>query len=364
MFGFRLLKSWRTPAALLGMGAVGLALGTWRGESQQAAAQQPVGPVIPASTLTPSDYSQRAVAQVYGNVMVSREELGEFLIARYGYANLELFVNRRIIEHACKLSGVVVSDAEVEAKLDEDLKPMNLDRVTFVKHYLKQNNKTLYEWKEDVLRPQLMLTKLCKAQIKVEEEDLRKAFESTFGEKVQCRIIIWKKEEERQALQMHAKIRESEAEFAGAAAQQYIPALAARGGMFDPLGKGMAEKSDIERIAFRLQPGQVSELFLIEGQGIAVLKCDGRIPPAKDVTFEKEREKLHKLVFDQKLAKAIPVMFAQMKKEADPKLYLPHGTSNRSVIRTKEEEERLMKQEPKTPQTPKPTVPLPMTPNK
>src|SRR5262249_2812879 len=70
-----------SAAGLVAIGAVGFALGTWNGHGREAAAQSPGG-VVPAAAT--SDYSQRVVAYIYDNIPVTREDLGEFLIARYG----------------------------------------------------------------------------------------------------------------------------------------------------------------------------------------------------------------------------------------------------------------------------------------
>jgi hypothetical protein len=227
---------------------------------------------------------------------------------------------------------------------------LNMDRATFVKHFLKQYNKTLYEWMEDVIRPRLMMTKLCGATIKVDEADVRKAFDSEFGEKISCRIIVWRENELRSAQQLWDKIRKSEAEFATAARNQYTPSLASLGGQIDPIRHGVAENDLVEAVAFRLQPGDVSEIFKIPGQQIAVLKCDGRIPPAPGASYEKEHPRLYKQAFDLKLTKEIPEIFKKLHEEAHPTIIMPHGTNNPNVVHTHEEEKKLSEG---------PTVPLP-----
>ena len=63
---------------------------------------------VPAQTPTTtspsaaSDYSKRVVAFLNDNDVVTRQQLGEYLIDRYGAEKLELLINRRIIEHACR----------------------------------------------------------------------------------------------------------------------------------------------------------------------------------------------------------------------------------------------------------------------
>ena len=38
------------------------------------------------------------MATIYGNIPITREELGEFLISRFGADRLEFLVNRKIVE--------------------------------------------------------------------------------------------------------------------------------------------------------------------------------------------------------------------------------------------------------------------------
>jgi parvulin-like peptidyl-prolyl isomerase len=320
-------------------------------------AQTPAGPVGGAGATTkPSDYSQRVVAYIYGDKPVTREELGEYLIARFGYEKVELMVNRRIVEEAAKKRNITVTDAEVEAAVDDDIKQFNMDRATFYKNILKQRRQTLYEFKEDVVRPTLMLKKMCQSEVKVEEEELKRAFETKFGEKVSCRLVLF--DDLRTAQHVWAKIRESEAEFDAAARSQGNAQLASVGGRSAPIARGVAKDDIIEKIAFRLKPGEVSEIFPLPSMGkvCGVLRCEGRIPPTEGVTLEKVRAELTKAVFDQKVMEAIKPMFAKLLKEADPKMFVQHVNHDPFIQRTKDEAEKLLKEEDK------PAVPLPNQP--
>jgi hypothetical protein len=370
MFGIR-TRRWKTSLALAGMGTVGFALGAWQTHLPIASAEMPAS-VTPAAAQQ-SDYSQRVVAYIYGNIPVTREDLGEYLIARHGFSKLDNLVNLKIIEHACKEKKITVTNEEVEAAMDADLLQLHVDRSTFVKQFLKKYNKTLFEWKEDVIRPRLMLSKLGGIDIKVTDEEMHKAFDAMYGEKVQCRIIIWANTPgvsgQAAALRAYDSIRKSEAEFDRAARNQSIPGLAAVAGKITPIGHGVAEpgKDDIERIAFKLQKDEVSELFELKDQGTAVLKCDGRIPPDKTKSFEKEKEFLHKQVYEEKLSKAIPQVFAKLKEQAKPLTLLKYGTTNPNVERAIAEEQRLMNSESQLaplPNTNRPMPPVVPTPPK
>lgn len=297
-----------------------LALGIWIGRDG------PVSPVhaappTPAPTEPASDYSQRVVAYIYGTVPITREDLGEYLIARQGADKLELLVNKRIIEHACQEAGITVTAAEVEAALDQDCGVMKINRNEFINRVLKQYGKTLYEWKEDVLKPRLMLQKYCQNRVNTTEDDLVKAFESQYGEKVECRIIIWPKGEERIALNEYDAIRKGEEGFSRKASTQANSQLAAVGGRIMPIARYAGAHPKVEEWAFKLQRGEVSELISTP-EGTVCLKVDGKLSADAKTKLDDVREQLGKSVFEKKVSDEIPVVMRELKDKAKPMFIL------------------------------------------
>ncbi|MGE0529533.1 MAG: hypothetical protein AB7P49_20965, partial [Bdellovibrionales bacterium] len=196
----------------------------------------------------------RPVAYIYNGIPITRQQLGEYLINRFGAERIEFLVNSKIIELACKKHGIVIGDAEVEAELVDRLKQMNVPTLEgFVNIVLKKFNKTLYEYKEDVLRPQLALQKLCRDQVKVTPQDITDAFEAKFGPKIQCRMIVLSKEQGRERFNIWAEVSKSEKAFDDQARKCFIPQLASTGGQVPPIHKHFGDKR-IEDEAFRLQP--------------------------------------------------------------------------------------------------------------
>jgi hypothetical protein len=270
------------------------------------------------------DNSRQVVAYIYGSIPLTREDLGEYLIARHGAERLELMVNRRIIDLACQKKGIVVTDAEIDAALADDLKRMNILSVKeFVNAVLKKHQMTIYEYKEDKIRPQLALSKLCRDQVKVTEEDLHNAFEAYHGEKVECQIIMWPPEERHRVLtEVYGKIRDSEKEFDQAAKSQASSALASKAGHVEPFGHHTTGNEEMEKEAFSLEPGQISRVIETP-QGLVVLKCIKHIPAQAGATLDdKERAKLEKDIFDRKLTLEIPKYFKQLRDQASPQLFL------------------------------------------
>ncbi len=319
---------------LLGAGALGFWLG--RGAPLSSAHAAPPDAAPPAAT-TPSDYAQRVVAYIHGSMPITREDLGEYLIARYGTDKLELMVNRRIIEVACQKHGIDVTEAEVEAALESDLKGLNVNRKEFVDRVLKQYGKTLYEWKEDTIKVKLMMEKLCKGGIKVADEDLQKAFQSYYGAKVDCRIIIWPKGEERVALQEYDSVRKSEEGFDRKARSQAISSLAATGGKIKPIAHYAGVHPEVEKEAFALKPGEVSRLIATP-EGTVCLRCDGLVPADPSKKLDEVREALTKDVYERKLNQEIPNLFKTLRDEAKPVFILKKSTSAQELEREVQQE--------------------------
>ena len=283
----------------------------------EPAAARPV-----ANNATPSDYSRRPVAYIYGSIAITREELGEYLIARTGKDRLANLINKRIIEQAARQKGVEVTAAEVNVALAADAAGFQVSQRDFEKQILKRYQKSLYEWKEDVIRPRLMMEKMCRARVVVSREDIVKAYEAYFGEKVDCKLIMWPKEEKNAVLnKIWPVIRNSEEQFDHYARIQASPSLAAVGGHVKPLGHNTTGDERLEKTIFNLKPGEVSEV-LDHPEGLVVVKCLGRIPRDAKASFEERRPKLEKEVFEKKLQLEIGKLFQELNAQAQPRNFL------------------------------------------
>jgi hypothetical protein len=298
----------------------------------QASAQTPSSPAPPPSAPNAStDNGNRWVAVINGNIPITREEFGEYLIARHS-DQLELLVNKKIIENACKQRGIEVSQAEVDAALAEDLKGLKVNLDLFVNKLLKQYHKSLYEWKEDVIKPKLALTKLCRGRVQISDQDYQAAFQAYYGEKVDCRIILWPKGEEKHAMNAYADLRKSDADFDRIARQQASPTLAATGGQIQPFGRHTTGNDELEKEAFNLQPGEISRLIGTP-DGTVVLKCIRRIPADANKKIENERAALEKEIVEKKTQLELPKVFKELQDQAQPKLFLKKYTTEEELVR-------------------------------
>lgn len=318
----RIVRNWRFwlgAATLLG-------IGFWFGQQNtgnSVVAQQAKGTdAAPETPVNPENNPKRVVAYIYNSMPITREEFGDYLISMYCNDRIDLFVNKKIIDHNCAQKGISVTDAEINAAIEDDCKRMSINKKDFIANLLKRYNKSLDEWRFDVMKPRLMLAKYCRDQIVINEEDLRKMFTNRFGEKAQCKIIIWRTGDRQLAQRSYGQLRDSDAGFDAVATKQADANLAASAGAIQPIGHFSGSESDkVEQIVFGLKVGEVSPIIDLP-VGHLVVKRTGTIEADKNVDYAKVRDELYKEVLERKVEKEIPVVFKKMLDEAKPQILI------------------------------------------
>jgi parvulin-like peptidyl-prolyl isomerase len=318
----------RTALAVAGIAAGAVIVVCLRGSLVHRATAQPAIPaaapsqpvVVNTAATATSDYSNRVVAYIGANQPITRQDLGEYLIARFGAAKLPLLLNKRLLDKVCAEHNVRVTAAEIEAALAEDLKGLGMDKAVFLKKVLENYKKNLYEWKEDVICPRIQMTRLIQGRVSVSNDELHKAFDTVYGEKVECRIIMWPKGQDQQALKEYASLRDSEAAFANKAMHQQISELAGVGGKLRPISRYTMDPN-VENEVFKLQPGQVTTIIATP-QGPVMLKCDKRIPADTTANFDAVKGKLQAQVLQRKMQAERESVFATLRSQARPQALL------------------------------------------
>jgi hypothetical protein len=288
------------------------------------AAQPPKPPAPPAP-----EADRRVVAYIYGNTPITREDLGDFLIARGGHEKLELLVNKKIIEVEAARRGITVTPVEIQAGLEENLRELGIQKPDFVKHVLPKYGKTLYEWTEDVIKPRIMLTKMCRERVKVADEDIQKAFENRHGERRQAKIITWNESDHKIALKQWEEARKGDVEFDRIARMQADPNLAAVAGLVKPVGKHPeGQDAIVVETLYKQQIGEISGILKVPA-GYMCVKCVAIIPPDANAKLDdKLKAELHKELFARKLELEIPKCFKELKERAQPNVLLKGPTSD------------------------------------
>ncbi|MBM3982294.1 MAG: hypothetical protein FJ304_18905 [Planctomycetes bacterium] len=325
-------RNWLRGLAFAGVAATGYVFGI---TSDRASAQPqpapggalPGTPVLqPAAPTAPlAQPDRRVVAYITNNnqlVPITREELGDYLIARGGHKQLELLVNKRIIEIEAARRGVTVTTVELRAKLEEVLRGLSVSLKDFEDHILPRYGKSLYEYVEDVLRSELLLTKMVGDRIQISEEELKRAFDNKYGERRQAKVICWNKGDGRAALRQWEEARRSDADFDRIARLQPDSNLGSGAGLVAPIGRHGGAKDKVEETLFNLKVGEMSQLFDVEA-GVMCVKLVAIIPPDTTVPFDdKMKAQLRKELVAKRMDNEVGKLFGELKKHAQPQLYL------------------------------------------
>lgn len=324
-------RGWSLAFGSFALLAIGFGFGHFSNGEPLAAQQAKTG-VVPAVASAPTA-NNRVVAHIFGKE-ITREEFGDYLISHFAKDRLELYVNRRIIEMYCTGQGVSITEAEIDATIKDDCKRIGVSEADYKNRVLKERyQKTEAEWREDVLRPRLLLAKLVRNQIKVDEEDLKKMFENRYGAKARVKIILWPPDQRNVAFRSYDELRREgpannrDLYWDAVATKQPDGTLAARAGEIDPIGRHSgSESAKVEQIAFDLKVGEVSSLIELP-IGFIVIKRIGTVDPVVGAEYAKLKEELRAEVVEQKLAREIPLAFLKIKEEAKPEIHLKTSAS-------------------------------------
>lgn len=295
---------------------------------------------------------ETVVAEVNGDV-ITREQLADELIEVHGKELLENIVNRKMIEQACKAKKIVITRVDVENELKEKLATLNLSRKEFIERVLGPQDVTFPQYLRDTIWPAVALKRLVSDHVQVTEEDLEKAFEANFGEKVDCRMIVVLEPKKAQDVWEEVNaIKGLEArveKFEQLAKERSIDqATRSLGGRTQPINRHSATPN-IEKTAFALEPGELSKIMQVPTgdpqapSGNLILLCVQRIPKNDSVTMEsvfnektKEtvRDALTKDIREKKLRQEVTNLYLALRKEAKIENYLTSEFSAKALEET------------------------------
>lgn len=291
-------------------------------------------PVVISDPQTVAAHWQSIVAEVNGEA-ITREQLANELIEVYGEDLLDTIINRKMIEQACKAKKINVDRVDVENELQAKLKTLNLSRKEFVERVLKPQQVGFTQYLRDTIWPAVALKKLVGDHVKVTDDDLNKAFEANFGEKVDCRMLVvleFKKAQEKwEEVNAIEGLEERVAAFERICKEFSIDqATRSLGGKTQPIHRHTATPH-IEKVAFDLKPGELSKIMQVPTgdpqapSGNLILLCVQKMPANTEIkmdtvynpqTNETVRDVLSKDITEKKIRQEVTNLYLALRKEA------------------------------------------------
>jgi parvulin-like peptidyl-prolyl isomerase len=158
--------------------------------------------------------------------------------------------------------------------------------------------------------PSVALKKLVGGKVAVTEDDLQKAYESSYGERVEVLAIVLGDQRQAQRVWDQARTNPTQANFEVLAENYSIePASRANRGKVPPIrrhsGTGLLEQE-----AFKLKPGELSGILAVDEQFV-LMRCVGRTKPVQ-VDFPSVKNNLYKDIHEKKIRVAMNSEFDRL----------------------------------------------------
>ena len=255
----------------------------------------------------PSIITDKNVVAIVNGQKITRQDLYDLMVDTYGEDALDVLIRRILICQTAKKDGVSVPASEVEQKLktlvngeiDALMRRYGIkERAELEKELLKVDSSVakLEDKLSRKMRKQaeieLLAERTLEKTITITEEDLQKAYEQEYGEKIEASQVVYKT---RREAEDSLKKLKSGADFAAVAKSDSIDrASAARGGKMQPF----SPKGDLGSQVAHLKVGDISDILKTE-HGFHILKITGKTA-ASNKPLKSVRGELEKIVRNQR----------------------------------------------------------------
>ncbi len=255
----------------------------------------------------------KVVATVNGE-QITRHQLAEECLRRFGSDVLESVVNKHLIWQSCRERNIEISNGDVDEEIKRIAGKFGLAADRWMVMLQQEREISPEQYRREIIWPTLALRQLAAAQITVTDQELNEAMETEYGPRVKARAITVSQRDEAEKIRAQAI---ADPEKFGELAKEYSEDQSASvRGLIPPIRKHLGNV-DLETIAFALQEGEISPIVKVADQYV-ILKCESQLPatyiPPK---FQEDaRSRVHDRVQDQKLRTTAARLFAQLQQEA------------------------------------------------
>ncbi len=247
---------------------------------------------------------------------ISRQEVSNECMRRYGEEVIETLVNKMLVYEECQKRGIAITEQDINDVLTADAAKLGFSAERYIQIQCEKRGISADRLKRDVMWSELALRRLAESQTQVTPEEIQQRLAFEFGEKIRAQQLVVSSREK--AEQLHAAAVADPASFERICKEHSIdPNSASMGGMLPPIRQNSGFPQ-FENIAFSLQPGEISPVFEVESQFV-VLKCQSRIPPSQlgDAELDAVNERIRTEISRTKHREAAVMIFETLQKGAE-----------------------------------------------
>ena len=261
------------------------------------------------------DATTNIVAVVNGQ-SITRQELAQQCMERYGEQVVESLVNKHLILQACKQQGIRITNQDIENEIEAIATRFSLPKDRWLEMLQQERNINPEQYRRDIIWPTIALKQLATDELIVSDQELKDGFESEYGPKIQARMIATS--DRAKAEKLLAAVKADPAEFGNLAKKHSEdPNSAAARGLIPHIRRHVGEPK-VEAAAFALQPGEISEIVSVANQFL-IFKCEKRLPatPISPAYRKIANEQLKERIIDRNLRDASSTIFQKLQQGAE-----------------------------------------------
>ncbi|MEE8452947.1 MAG: peptidylprolyl isomerase [Thermoguttaceae bacterium] len=262
------------------------------------------------STTPPSMPSKMQVVAEVNRERITRDQLGQECLRHYGEPVLESLINKYLISEECRRQNIVITRGDVSEEIERMASQFSVPTEQWLTMLEEERGINGEQYAADIVWPMLALRRLAGTQIEITQEDLVKEFQTRYGPAIDARLIAC--ESDVTAREVHAKAVAEPGSFPDLAKEYSIDAASASaGGLIQPI-RMHGSYPEIERAAFNMKDGQVSEVIPAGGQYV-ILKRNRELPGPKAVSFDDAtKDGLRRAIRKRKMRSASNEVFQQL----------------------------------------------------
>jgi len=257
----------------------------------------------------------KIVATVNG-APISLDDLAAQCKLRFGEDVLEDLINKTLILQACEAQKIFISQKDIDEEISRTAGKFKLSTAMYLKLIQDERGISPEQYASDVIWPMLALRGLSRGQIKVTPQEIDRAYQSEFGPKVQVRGIFCSDPQKIAQLQKEAAsnpdsfktLAKNHSEDSNSASVE---------GLLPPIRRYSGDE-ELEKIAFGLQPNQVSQVFSASDMHV-ILQCVRHLeptnPPGPQMQEIQNRIKVE--IEDYKLRSTAETVYKSLRQDAD-----------------------------------------------
>ena len=283
----------------------------------RATASQPTTQRAPTSPSRPTANSQLKVVAHVNNQQITRQQLANACLKRYGDDVIDSMINKHIVWQACQQNGINITEADVDTEITRMSGKFGLTPERWMQMLQDERDITPQEYRSEIIWLTLALKRLAADKIEVTDQEVKNAVEAEYGSKVKARIIAV--ETAQQAEEVRAAAVAKPETFGTLAKKYSVDPSSSVQGVIPPIRKHIGDSAyaSFEQMAFSLQEGQISPIVPL-GDKFVIIKCEKILQPnyLSTTVRQKAEVQIRHTLEEQKLRSSAAQTFSRLQQES------------------------------------------------